>query len=328
MRALKLTLICLSVFVTLASAAASSPPAAPADPAAAKTLEEAFGLLEKGRFEQAAKSFQQADKLAGGSCGPCLLGLSRAYTGLRKPGKAADAAREAAGLLRTPELIAQAWNQLGFALMSHSKPDLAAAEEAFRKAVEAGAGGQVAKVANIARYNLADVLWRQKKYAESEQMARQVLAAEPTGPASLNARIVLCQARTDGAPVAPPEEVVYEDAACPKEGLRIFAQQAQGLPVGEVSPPEKLFGRPPEYDENARRSSVHGTVMVESIIDEEGCIQNLRVCKSVHPSLDLATLDAVRRWVFRPAELNGKPVKVYYTLTVNFTMSNSRSGPG
>ncbi len=320
MRALKLILVCLPVFVTPAAAAALPPaaPAAPAaDPAVVETLKKAFDLLEQSRFDQAADSFRQAEKQAGGSCGLCLLGLSRAYTGLRKPEKAADAAREAAGLLQTPDLVSQAWNQLGFALMSHTKPDLAGAEEAFRRAVAAGAGGQGG---NIARYNLADVLWRQKKYAESESAAREALIAEPTGPASLNARIVLCQARTDGAPVEPPE-VVYEEAACPKEGLRIFEQRAQA-PVGsEVSPPEKLFGRPPEY---ARGVSKTGTVVVESIIDEEGCIQNLRVCKSLHPSLDLATLDAVRRWVFKPAELNGTPVKVYYTLTVKFTMGNSR----
>jgi TonB family protein len=322
MRTMKLTLLCLSVLVATLASAAAAPPAAPAaNPAVAETLKKAFDLLEKGRFGEAAKSFQQADEQAGGSCGPCLLGLSKAYTGLRKPEKAADAAREAAGLLRTPDLISQAWNQLGFALMSHTKLNLAGAEEAFRKAVAAGAGGQGA---NVARYNLADVLWRQKKYAESESAAREALAAEPTGPASLNARIVLCQARTDGAPVEPPE-VVYENAACPREGLRIFDQRAQA-PVGsEVVRPEKLFGYPPVYDENARRSNVHGTVMVESIIDEEGCIQKLRVCKSVHPSLDLATLEAVRRWVFRPAELNGTPVKVYYTLHVNFTMSGSGS---
>ncbi|HVG10299.1 MAG TPA: TonB family protein [Thermoanaerobaculia bacterium] len=305
MGTMKIALLCLPVFVaSLASAAEPSP--------VAETLKKGFGLLEQGKFGDAAKSFQQADEQAGGSCGPCLLGLSRAYTGLHKPEKAADAAREAAGLLRTPDLIAQAWNQLGFALMSDTKPDLAGAEEAFRKATEAGAAGQVA---NIARYNLADVLWREKKYAESESAAREALNAAPAGPASLNARIVLCQARTDGAPVAPPEEV-YAEAACPKEGLRIFENRAKAIPVEEVSPPEKLFGRPPEY---ARDVSKTGAVIVESIIDEEGCIQNLRVCKSVHPKLDLATLDAVRRWVFRPAELAGKPVKVYYTLTVNFT---------
>lgn len=308
-------LLCLA-----AVSVAAQPPAA--DPVT-KTLEKGFGLLEQSRFGQAADSFRQAEELAGGPCGLCRLGLSRAYTGLRKPEKAADAAREAAGLLRNPDLIAQAWNQLGFALMSYTKPDLAGAEEAFRKATEAGADGQLA---NIARYNLADVLWRQKKYAESESAAREALNAAPAGPASLNARIVLCQARTDGAPVAPPE-VVYEDAACPKDELRIFERKAQAAPgQGEVIRPEKLFGRPPVYDESARMSRIQGDVVVEAIIDTEGCIERLRVCKSVDPRLDLATLDAVRRWVFRPAELDGKPVKVYYTLTVNFTMGNSRSG--
>ena len=33
-----------------------------------------------------------------------------------------------------------------------------------------------------------------------------------------------------------------------------------------------------------------------------------------------AAMDAVERWKFKPATLQGKPVKVYYTLTVNFTM--------
>src|SRR6187549_541245 len=103
MRTMKLTLLCLSVFVAASASAAAPPPAAPAapaaDPAVAQILEKAFGLLGERLFEQAAKDFKQADELAGGSCGPCLLGLSRAYTGLHKPEKAADAAREAAGLL-------------------------------------------------------------------------------------------------------------------------------------------------------------------------------------------------------------------------------------
>ncbi|HWM90192.1 MAG TPA: TonB family protein [Thermoanaerobaculia bacterium] len=313
-----ITLVCL--------AAVSAASAAPQPrPSAAETLQEGLGLLEQGKYAEAVKSFQRADEQAGGNCGPCQLGLSRAYTGLRKPQKAIEVARRAVEQLRTTELIGQAWNQLGFALMSHPKPDLAEVEEAFRKAVETGSDS---RLVNIARNNLADVLWRQKKYAEAERMARESLTAEPTGPASLNARIVLCQARTDGAPVAPPE-VVYEEAACPKEGLRVFEGKDRVPDVGkEVSPPEKLFGRPPVYNDNARMTNIQGAVMVESIIDEEGCIQNLRVCKSVHPSLDLATLEAVRRWVFRPAELDGKPVKVYYTLTVNFTIGNSRSGPG
>jgi TonB family protein len=34
--------------------------------------------------------------------------------------------------------------------------------------------------------------------------------------------------------------------------------------------------------------------------------------------LDRAALEAVQNWRFKPATLQGRPVKVYYTLTVNF----------
>ena len=36
--------------------------------------------------------------------------------------------------------------------------------------------------------------------------------------------------------------------------------------------------------------------------------------------LDRAALDAVEKWKFKPATLEGKPVKVFYTLTVNFNL--------
>ena len=38
------------------------------------------------------------------------------------------------------------------------------------------------------------------------------------------------------------------------------------------------------------------------------------------PPLDQAAVDAVKRWKFKPATLNGKPVDVYYNLTVNFRL--------
>src|SRR5215210_2808839 len=152
MRALMITLLCL------AAASVSAEPATMKE-----ALKEAAGLLEQGKFSEAAKGFQQADQLAGGSCGACQLGLSRAWLGLQQPEKAIDAARQAVELLRAPDLAGQAWNQLGMALMSHRKPDLDGAEQAFRKAVATGA---TSRLVNISRYNLADVLWREEKYGE------------------------------------------------------------------------------------------------------------------------------------------------------------------
>jgi protein TonB len=59
-------------------------------------------------------------------------------------------------------------------------------------------------------------------------------------------------------------------------------------------------------------------VIVEAIIDEKGNVTNARVLKGQPMGLDKAAIDAVTRWKFKPATLQGRPVKVYYSLTVNF----------
>jgi TonB family protein len=44
----------------------------------------------------------------------------------------------------------------------------------------------------------------------------------------------------------------------------------------------------------------------------------VRVLKGLPMGLDHAAVDAVQKWKFKPATLEGRPVKVYYVLTVNF----------
>ncbi|RPH56897.1 energy transducer TonB, partial [bacterium] len=87
---------------------------------------------------------------------------------------------------------------------------------------------------------------------------------------------------------------------------------------GAVSRPEKISGPQPVYTEMARKARVQGVVIVEAIIDEKGNVTNARVLKGLPMGLDKAALEAVQRWKFKPATLNGRPVRVYYSLTVNF----------
>lgn len=84
--------------------------------------------------------------------------------------------------------------------------------------------------------------------------------------------------------------------------------------------PEIVRQVQPKYTELARRTGVQGTVIVEAIIDEKGDVTNVRVLRGLPMGLDRAAVDAIQQWRFRPATLNSKPVKVYYTLTVNFTI--------
>jgi TonB family protein len=88
----------------------------------------------------------------------------------------------------------------------------------------------------------------------------------------------------------------------------------------DITAPVKISGAAPVYTELARRARVVGTVVVEAIIDQHGDVTNARVLRGLPMGLDRAAVNAVQTWKFKPALLNGKPVKVYYVLTVNFSL--------
>ena len=88
--------------------------------------------------------------------------------------------------------------------------------------------------------------------------------------------------------------------------------------AGDVTKPEKVSGPDPVYTEIARKARIQGVVIVQAIINKQGQVENVKVLKGLPMGLDQAAVEAVKRWQFKPATLNGKPVAVYYNLTVNF----------
>lgn len=89
---------------------------------------------------------------------------------------------------------------------------------------------------------------------------------------------------------------------------------------GEVKAPEKVSTTEPQYTEIARKARIQGVVIVQAIIDKEGNVTNVKVLKGLPMGLDQSAAEAIKRWKFKPATLNGKPVAVYYNLTVNFRL--------
>lgn len=89
---------------------------------------------------------------------------------------------------------------------------------------------------------------------------------------------------------------------------------------GDVAPPEKVTAPQPQYTEIARKARVQGVVIVQAIIDKEGNVTNVKVLKGLPMGLEEEAVKAIKRWKFKPATLNGKPVDVYYNLTVNFRL--------
>ena len=76
---------------------------------------------------------------------------------------------------------------------------------------------------------------------------------------------------------------------------------------------------PPVYPAIAQQARVQGVVIIEATIATDGSVTNARILRSV-PLLDQAALDAVSQWMFTPTLLNGVPVPVIMTVTVQFTL--------
>jgi len=86
---------------------------------------------------------------------------------------------------------------------------------------------------------------------------------------------------------------------------------------GQIKPPTKVKDVTPVYPAIARSARVAGAVVIAATIDEEGKVIDAKVVRSV-PLLDQAALDAVQQWEYLPTMLNGTPVPVLITVTVNF----------
>ena len=87
-----------------------------------------------------------------------------------------------------------------------------------------------------------------------------------------------------------------------------------------VREPKKIVNVVPEYPEIARISRKEGQVILEAVLDVTGRVQSVRVLKS-ETLLDDAAIRAVKQWRYTPTELNGMPVQVLMTITVNFTLA-------
>jgi len=91
-----------------------------------------------------------------------------------------------------------------------------------------------------------------------------------------------------------------------------------------VKPPSVTYKVDPEYSPEARDAHIQGTAVFELVVDEHGRPTQLSVLSPLGYGLDELAQAAIERWTFVPGTKDGKPVKIWATIEVNFRFKNER----
>ena len=88
---------------------------------------------------------------------------------------------------------------------------------------------------------------------------------------------------------------------------------------GDVKAARLISSIPPAYPALAKTQHVAGDVRVDALIDATGRVTTMKVVSG--PSLlHQAAMEALRQWKYQPATLDGKPVAMHLTVTIQFRL--------
>lgn len=100
-----------------------------------------------------------------------------------------------------------------------------------------------------------------------------------------------------------------------------FGSGPSGIyPAGKmgVTVPQVIFNPEPNFSDEARKAKAQGIVLLLVVVGKDGRTYDIRVGQSLGMGLDEKAIEAVNRWRFRPATLNGQPVATQIAVQVDF----------
>jgi periplasmic protein TonB len=110
--------------------------------------------------------------------------------------------------------------------------------------------------------------------------------------------------------------------AAPRANLMLPAGPAPPAPVkgGQLQQPKLLSSEAASYPPLARTQHVQGDVVIDALIDGSGRVAATNVI-SGNALLRQQAVDALRRWKYQPALLNGEPIPIHINVTITFHLN-------
>lgn len=89
-------------------------------------------------------------------------------------------------------------------------------------------------------------------------------------------------------------------------------------PSKAIKPPKAKHMEAPDYLEKERNAQERGRAVLHLIVDEQGAVRLPTVDASPNPEFAKAAIDAVKKWTFEPAKLNGQAVAALIRVEMQF----------
>ncbi|MBR5707624.1 MAG: energy transducer TonB [Bacteroidaceae bacterium] len=116
-------------------------------------------------------------------------------------------------------------------------------------------------------------------------------------------------------------EVVEVEPEPEEEEIFMVVEDQPEFPGGTAALLEYLR-KNIKYPAICRENNIQGRVLVTFIVNKDGAIVEPEVVKSVNPSLDKEALRVISQMPnWKPGSQRGKPVRVKYTVPVNFRLN-------
>lgn len=109
-----------------------------------------------------------------------------------------------------------------------------------------------------------------------------------------------------------------------KDGVYFVVDEMPEYPGGENALKQDLVSLI-RYPEEAQKSGIQGKVFVNFVVDEQGKVTDTKIARGVAPLLDKEALRVVgelKTW--KPGKHKGEPVKVSYTIPINFALTDDK----
>jgi protein TonB len=105
-------------------------------------------------------------------------------------------------------------------------------------------------------------------------------------------------------------------------GAEPGAPYVAGQPAPGLTPPRVVREVKPQYTKAAMDAGIQGNVVLDVVVRPDGSVGEVTVKKSLDAEhgLDAEAVRAARQWLFEPGKKDGKPVPVFATLELTFTL--------